>query len=109
MDSTLQQLQVSLESDRTVRVAILTKPLPPATTVLAKAFNSQHGGLAIKSSQAFHDRFIILDDADFYHFGSSIKDLGKRGFMFSRIEEAEMIDVLRKNFQHEWGIVHVEI
>ena len=92
-----------------VAVSILTKPLTPALAALAKAFNLQHGLLSIRSSPAFHDRFIIIDESDFYHFGASIKDLGKRGFMFSRIEETEMIDALRNKFQHEWAIGRVEI
>lgn len=29
----------------------------------------------------FHDRFLIIDD-DVYHFGASLKDLGKRLFAF---------------------------
>ena len=92
-----------------VTVSILTKPLPPALGVIARAFNSQHGGLTIRSSQAFHDRFVIIDDTEFYHFGASIKDLGKRGFMFSKIEEPEMIDAVRKKFQSEWTIAKTEV
>jgi hypothetical protein len=92
-----------------VTAFILTKPLPPALAVIAKAFNSQHGRLSIRSSQAFHDRFVIIDDRDFYHFGASIKDLGKRGFMFSRIEETEMIEALRKKFSQEWASATVEV
>jgi len=32
----------------------------------------------------FHDRFLIIDD-DLYHFGASLKDLGKRLFAFSKM------------------------
>ena len=32
----------------------------------------------------FHDRFLIIDD-DVYHLGTSVKDLGKRLFAFSRL------------------------
>ena len=92
-----------------VTVTILTKALPQALAPLATAFNQQHRGLSIRSSSAFHDRFVIVDDTDFYHFGASIKDLGKRGFMFSRIEEPEVIETLRKKFKHEWSTASVEI
>jgi hypothetical protein len=92
-----------------VSVSILTKPLPSSLIPIAKAFNQQHGGLSIRSSSAFHDRFIIVDDSDFYHFGASIKDLGKRGFMFSRLEEPEMIETLRRKFSNEWSIAKVEV
>ena len=40
-----------------------------------------------------HDRFIIIDDNDLYHFGASLKDLGKKWFAFSKmdIEAVEML------------------
>jgi hypothetical protein len=37
-----------------------------------------------------HDRFIIIDDKDVYHFGASLKDLGKKWFAFSKIDRADM-------------------
>jgi len=33
-----------------------------------------------------HDRFIIIDDKDLYHFGASLKDLGKKWFAFSKMD-----------------------
>jgi hypothetical protein len=84
-----------------VAVSILTKPstLPSNIVTLANAFNRQYGrkgGLSIRTSNAFHDRFLIIDDDQFYHFGASLKDLGSRGSMFSRIEEPTIITSLRR-------------
>lgn len=92
-----------------VVVAILSRPLSPSLLTLCRAFNQQYGGLAVRSSAAFHDRFVIVDDAEFYHFGASFKDLGKRGFMFSRIEEPDVIEALRKKFSQEWSTGKVEV
>jgi hypothetical protein len=92
-----------------VTVEMLTKPLSPSLATMCRAFNQQYGGLSVRSSSAFHDRFVILDDRDFYHFGASIKDAGKRGFMFSLIEEPEIIKALQKKLQHEWANATVEI
>ena len=88
-----------------VEVNIITKSIPPTLNTEATAFNKQYGKpgrLSIRTSDSFHDRFVIIDDRDFYHFGASIKDLGHRGFMFSRIEEPEVIDGLRKKWIQEW-------
>ena len=82
---------------------ILTKGLRPDVKAAAEAFNKQYGKLIIKTSDAFHDRFIIIDDSKFYHFGASIKDLGKRGFMFSCIEEMQIISDLTKMLGIEWA------
>ena len=86
-----------------VEAKILTKDVSPVVKTAALAFNKQYGNLSIRTSQAFHDRFVIIDNCDFYHFGASIKDLGNRGFMFSRIEESSIIDALRAKWVEEWG------
>ena len=40
----------------------------------------------------FHDRFIVIDNKEMYHFGASIKDLGKKCFAINRIEDTEIIE-----------------
>ena len=94
-----------------VVASILTKSksVLPALVTAGNAFNKQYPSLSIRTSEAFHDRFVIIDDSDFYHFGASIKDLGKRGFMFSRIEESFVIDALRAEFSNEWAKATVVI
>ena len=92
-----------------VTVNILTKAISPALKTAANAFNKQYGNLSIRTSAAFHDRFLIIDDNAYYHFGASIKDLGSRGFMFSRIEEQTVIDALRGELTQEWAKATVEV
>lgn len=72
--------------------------------VAANAFQKQFGRLTIRTSEDFHDRFVIIDDEDFYHLGASIKDVGHRGFMFSRIEEKSVINSLRMEFSKVWSL-----
>ncbi len=85
-----------------VAVRILTKAVSADLKVAAMAFSKQYGSLSLRSSGAFHDRFLVLDDAEFYHFGASLKDLGRRGFMFSRIEEPDVIAAFRAKAHVEW-------
>lgn len=92
-----------------VLVNILTKKVDSALKTAAIAFNKQYGGLSIRTSNAFHDRFIVIDDKDFYHFGASIKDLGNKGFMFSLIEEQDIIDIIREKIIQEWNRATAEI
>lgn len=92
-----------------IEVSILTKPISAALNTSAKAFNKQYGKLSIRSSTAFHDRFVFVDDTDFYHFGASIKDAGHRGFMFSRIEEPLIIKSLQSNWIQEWSAAKLEV
>ncbi len=45
--------------------------------VAVAKFNKQNPTLTIKAVGTFHDRFLILDGTDLYHFGASLKDLGR--------------------------------
>lgn len=43
-----------------------------------------------KKSDQSHDRFLIVDDKDVYHFDASIKDLGKKWFAVSRFDKKDL-------------------
>jgi hypothetical protein len=98
-----ETLDVLAGKARGVNVQILTKNVPSQVKVLVEAFLKQYGNIEMRASEAFHDRFLIIDDNEFYHFGASIKDLGKRGFMFSAIEEPDVTSGIRVKFLHEWS------
>ena len=53
-------------------------------------FNEQYGGLSVKNSQKFHDRFLIIDDSILYLCGASLKDIGKKCFAFTKLDEREI-------------------
>ena len=57
-------------------------------------FNSEYPTLRIKHSNIFHDRFIIIDNKELYQIGSSLKDLGKKVFEISKIEDNDYLDLL---------------
>ena len=48
-------------------------------------YNSQYEPIEIRVYKNSHDRFLIIDDADVYHIGASLKDLGKKMFAFSKL------------------------
>lgn len=52
---------------------------------LAK-YKAQYPVINVKTFTKSHDRFLIIDNADIYHIGASLKDLGKKWFAFSRID-----------------------
>jgi hypothetical protein len=51
----------------------------------------------------------VIDSSAVYHFGASIKDLGKKAFMFSLIEEPEIVAALHAKIAAEWHTAPVEI
>lgn len=58
-------------------------------------FNSKYRNLEIKYSNIFHDRFIIIDNT-LYHVGASLKDLVKKCFAISKIEDKNYLDKIIK-------------
>ena len=61
------------------------------------AFNAQYGNsLAVKTSDRFHDRFLILDRSVLIHVGASLNYLGKRCFAFSSLDKSNIPDILAK-------------
>lgn len=48
--------------------------------------NSQYEPIAVNIFKHSHDRFLCIDD-EVFHIGASIKDLGKKWFAFSRMED----------------------
>ena len=61
--------------------------LKPALEFLVDKFSKQHGPNEVRKSNAFHDRFIILDNKTYFQIGSSLKDVGNKSFMYLKVED----------------------
>jgi hypothetical protein len=69
-----------------VTVTILTKTVSKQLALDVKKFNEQYPVIEIKEFNNSHDRFLIIDNKTVYHFGASLKDLGKKWFAFSKMD-----------------------
>jgi hypothetical protein len=60
-------------------------------------YNSQYPVIIIKKFKKSHDRFLIIDKTEVYHFGASIKDLGKKWFAFAKLDKnsLKILDLLK--------------
>ena len=59
-------------------------------------FNDQYKGLEVKTSTAFHDRFLVIDGKELYLIGASLKDLGRKCFGFTALDKSNIPDILAK-------------
>ena len=59
-------------------------------------YNKQYNNIKVRMSNKYHDRFIILDSRILYHCGASFKDLGKKCFCISKIENEILLKELLK-------------
>lgn len=96
-------LNILTSKNKTVKCLILTqkKSISASLQVMLDSFMEQYGNLEVKYTDKFHDRFVIIDKSEFYHFGASIKDAGRKGFMFSRIEEQFIKEKLIESISNE--------
>lgn len=78
-----------------VDAVIYTKTISKQLALDLKKHNQQYLPIKIETFKDAHDRFLILDGKDVYHFGASLKDLGKKWFAFSRFETGA-VDMLKK-------------
>jgi hypothetical protein len=63
---------------------------------IKKKYLSQYHNIKFIHNDSFHDRFIIIDKQILYHCGSSFKDLGKKCFAISKIEDIDILNNLIK-------------
>ena len=57
-------------------------------------YKEQYKNIELKINNTIHDRFIIIDKKTLYHSGASFKDIGKKCFAITKIENEEWLDKL---------------
>jgi len=79
--------------NKNVTLDILIKNISKKLELDVKKHNDQYPPVTVKKVTKAHDRFLIIDGKSVYHFGASLKDLGKRWFAFNKmdISAAEML------------------
>ena len=88
-----------------IKLTIITKQksVNEALNRATELYNRQYENLKFLVSENYHDRFLIIDDKDFYHIGASIKDAGNKTFMFSKIEDGDIMNLIRNKLKLEWA------
>ena len=88
IDNYIDESVLALFSEcKEIKVIIYTKNVTPKLELDVQKFNSQYGKIEIRTFNKSHDRFMIIDDKEVYHFGASLKDLGKKWFAFSKFDK----------------------
>lgn len=72
--------------DAKVDMKIYTKAISKELQLDLEKHNAQYPKIEIEIFDLSHDRFLIIDEKDIYHFGASLKDLGKKWFAVSKMD-----------------------
>jgi len=81
--------------NKNVRVTIFTKEISKQLSLDLDKYNTQYPLIKVTEFKQSHDRFLIMDNKEVYHFGASLKDLGKKWFAFSKFDK-EAFNLLDK-------------
>ena len=104
--ATAETLDLFAKKRKGVKVTIITsehydkkhvphRKISPADIT---TFNAQYPCLAVRYNEAFHDRFLIVDDKELYLIGASLKDLGRKCFGFTKMDAGEIDRIKRAAF-----------
>lgn len=74
------------KQDKNVVVKIFSGKINPQLKLDVKKYNEQYPCVELIKLTKAHDRFIIIDEKQVYHLGASLKDLGKKWFAFTKMD-----------------------
>jgi hypothetical protein len=105
IDNYIDESVLTLFSVKKINITIYTN-VTKKLELDVKKFNSQYGNITLKKFTKSHDRFMIIDNKEVYHFGASLKDLGKKWFAFSRFDKdalklLDKLEVTNCDFQNK--------
>jgi hypothetical protein len=97
IDNYLDESVLALLTKRNPKVnaTIYTQQISKQFKLDVEKHNAQYDTIEVKEFKQSHDRFLIIDNTDIYHFGASLKDLGKKWFAFSKFEK-QAVEMLSK-------------
>ena len=88
--------------DINIKVKIYTENID---NISKEKYEKQYNNLEIINTNIFHDRFIIIDNKVLYHSGASFKDLGKKCFAITKMEDnnilKELLNKLKKYYEED--------
>jgi len=90
-----------------VNIKILTQFFKPNKTSFMSSlikFRKEWGGssLDVKETDYFHDRFIIIDNTEIWHVGSSLNRVGVKAAVISQLQDNDIKKKVISIFDKQW-------
>jgi len=82
--------------NKNVDFYIFTKNISKQLQLDINKHNQQYKPLKICLFEKSHDRFLIIDQKEVYHFGASLKDMGKKWFAFSKMDKNSVTSIINE-------------
>ena len=78
-----------------VTATIYTQHISQQLQLDINRHNTQYPAINVEHFNKAHDRFLLIDD-EVYHIGASIKDLGKKWFAFTLMQDITTTELINK-------------
>lgn len=88
-------LTILAKKAKSVQVLLCTKNISKSLELDIKKANQQYESFKAVQFDKSHDRFLIIDQKEVYHLGASLKDLGKKWFAFSKMDNHSVENILK--------------
>ena len=97
----IKTLNAFKNKNDSVSLLLITSNKNKLSQIDIDTFNAEYGGLIVKIDDRHHDRYLIIDDYNFYHLGSSVNYLGKKLSQITKIEDEDIKNLLRKRIDEQ--------
>ena len=89
IDNYIDENTLTLLANRAkeVKAQIYTPTISETLHLSLNKHFQQYPFIDVSVLKKSHDRFLIIDDSELYHIGASVKDLGKKWFAFSKMND----------------------
>jgi hypothetical protein len=103
IDNYIDETVLTHLGKRTENVAaiIYTKSISKTLKLDLEKHNNQYPPIQLQELRDSHDRFLIIDRKELYHIGASLKDLGKKWFAFSKLDNKMLDFVLGRLIENQ--------
>ena len=97
IDNYIDETVLTLLSKRSdeIEATIYTKDISKQLKLDIEKYNAQYPQVEVKTFNKAHDRFMIIDN-EVYLIGASIKDLGKKWFGFTLMENTSSSELISR-------------
>jgi hypothetical protein len=102
VDETLWQLLTNVSP--AMKIRIMTTQMKGDFLLEGQKFVAQHGNkIEVRQTRLYHDRFVVIDSAQLWHLGCSIKDAGNKAFAMSEITSPSIVVAARGDVEVTWN------
>ena len=93
------------KTSKLVKIQIITLPKHKKIFLEDQLLSSQFTDIEIRTSDKAHDRFVTINDSEYFHFGHSLKDIAnKKLSRCSKMIAQNEINEYERFFNDTWNV-----